>query len=293
MNPATENNDSLRAQTTTGIILAVASAILMGTIGVFSKLSGLGAEAITFFRLFFGALFMLVFLIGKGRLHLIISRPSSAVIINGFFLAGFIIFYVQAMNYTTMANAIMIIYFAPLTAAIYAHFFMGERLNLSSLVLILLALFGFAMMLEFRLDLQGDRLRTLGLGLAGIGMLCYCAFILINRKISDHVFSSTFYQLLVGSLVMAPLFFHTVGPITKQQWLLLVGAGMFPGFLAILFAVIALRQLQAAAFGTLAYFEPLAVVFFGWSIFGESLTPLQLAGCGIILVCGILKSLNN
>lgn len=288
-----DSRDSFAKATPVGIALAVASAVFMGTIGVFSKLSGLGAETITFFRLFIGALFMLLFISLSGRLPLLYRRPSPAVVINGFFLAGFIIFYVQAMHYTTMANAIMIIYFAPLTAAVYAHFFMGERLNLSSLLLIIVAIFGFAMMLEFKLDLQGDRLRAVGLGLAAIGMLCYTGFILVNRKIRDHVYASTFYQLLIGSLVVLPLFLLNLQTFSGEQLLLLTGAGLVPGFLAILFAVIALRQLQAAVFGTLAYFEPLAVVLFGWSIFGEALSPLQLAGCGIILLCGILKSTSS
>jgi len=55
--------------------------------------------------------------------------------------------------------------------------------------------------------------------------------------------------------------------------------------------VAALSRLPAATFGTLAYFEPLAVVFFGWSIFAESLSPLQLAGCATIVATGCLKAL--
>ncbi|MEE4243732.1 MAG: DMT family transporter [Desulfopila sp.] len=275
------------------IFFAISSAVLMGTVGVFSKLSGMGAETITFFRLFTGACFMFLFLFCKGDIRLLLQRPSFAVICNGFFLAGFIIFYVQAMNYTTMANAIMIIYFAPLTAAVYAHFFMQEKLKPFSLFLICLAILGFAMMLEFKLDIHGDRNRLIGLALATVGMFCYSAFILINRKITDHVYTSTFYQLLIGGAAMAPLFFINLSPISTQQWLLLLGTGFFPGFLAILMAVIALRKLQAAAFGTLAYFEPLAVVLFGWLIFQESLSVLQIAGCCLILLCGILKTASN
>ena len=44
-------------------------------------------------------------------------------------LSGFIIFYVQALYLTTMANAIMIVYPAPLAASIYAHFFLGAKIK--------------------------------------------------------------------------------------------------------------------------------------------------------------------
>ena len=274
-----------------GVFFAIGSAVLMGTVGVFSKFMGIGAESVSFLRLFIGALFMFLFLYIKGETHHLRSKPSLEVCINGCFLAGFILFYVQAMNYTSMANAIMLVYFAPLTASIYAHFFFKERLRLTSFLLILLALLGFAMMLEFKLDLEGDGKKAIGLAYGIIAMFCYSGFILVNRKITAHVFNSTFYQLLTGGLIMFPFFLYSFEPMTFKLGLLALGVGFFPGFLAIFFAVSALRILPAATFGTLAYFEPLAVVIFGWSIFGESLSSLQLLGCAAILISGCVKTI--
>ena len=75
-----------------GIITTILSALFMGTVGVFSKITGLGA------------CFMLVFLLAIGRSHLICRKPGWPVLLNGCMLAGFIIFYVQAMEFTTMNN---------------------------------------------------------------------------------------------------------------------------------------------------------------------------------------------
>jgi len=278
---------------TTGVFCAIASAVLMGTIGVFSKVMGLSAESISFLRLFLGSCFMFLFILYKGKTSLLLARPQFSVCINGAFLAGFIVFYVQAMNYTTMANAIMLVYFAPLTASIYAHFFMAEKLHPRALLLIILAVVGFAMMLEFKLNLQSDLQKTVGLGYALIAMFCYSGFILVNRTITSHIYASTFYQLLIGGLLMAPFFIYNYQPLSLQQGILALGVGLFPGFLAILFAVMALRELPAATFGTLAYFEPLAVVVFGWFFFQESLSSLQLAGCAVILFSGSVKAITD
>lgn len=275
-----------------GIIAALLSALLMGTIGVFSKITGLTAETVTFFRLFFGAGFMLLFLLAVRQGGCLRQWPTWPVLINGGMLAGFIIFYVQAMNLTTMANAIMLVYLAPLTASIYAHFFLGERLNRASFLLIAAALLGFAMMMEFRIDFTGGSNHFAGICLAAVASCCYAAFILINRTIKPHVhvFSRTFYQLLTGSLIMLPFLVARPPEITAVNWLWLIGTGLFPGFLAILCAVIALNALPAATFGTLAYFEPIAVIAFGWLLFNESLSPLQIAGCLLILGSGIAKA---
>ncbi len=275
-----------------GIIAALLSALLMGTIGVFSKITGLPAETVTFFRLFFGAGFMLLFILAVRQGGVLRQWPTWPVLINGGMLSGFIIFYVQAMNLTTMANAIMLVYLAPLTASIYAHFFLGERLNRNSIVLILAALLGFAMMMEFRIDFSGNGDHLAGICLAAVASCCYAAFILINRTIKAHVhvYSRTFFQLLTGALIMLPFLIARPPEISAANWLWLIGTGLFPGFLAILCAVIALNVLPAATFGTLAYFEPIAVIAFGWLLFHESLSPLQIAGCLLILGSGIAKA---
>lgn len=274
-----------------GIISAVLAALFMGTIGVFSRKTGLPPEIITFFRLFFGAGFLVIFLLASKRLHLLRQRPTWPILVNGLMLAGFIVFYIEAMNLTTMANAIMLLYLAPLAAAVVAHFFLGERLSASGMALIATALFGFAMMMEFRLDFSGDAAHGKGLMCAGAGLACYAAFILINRTIDSTIdcYTRTFYQLLTGALFMVPFLVGDMVPISPSNWLWLAGAGFFPGFLAIYLAVVALDKLPAATFGTLAYLEPIFVVFLGWVLFGEHLNGLQLAGCALILASGIVK----
>lgn len=277
---------------TTGIITALFAALLMGTTGVFSRATGLEAEAFTFFRLILGAGFMLLFLIATSRLHLIWSRTSWPVLLNGTMLVGLIIFYVRAMEYTTMANAVMLLYLAPPVTAIYAHCFLGERLTRTSTFLIGLALVGFMMMMEFRVDFSGDGNLLKGLIFGLLSMCCYAAFILINRIIdaSIHVYTRTFHQMLIGGLLMLPYNLLHWPDLPPRIWPWLVATGLIPGFFAILCAVIALSRLPAATFGTLAYFEPIAVVVFGWALFNESLSPLQCAGCLLIILSGTLKT---
>lgn len=278
---------------TTGITLAILSALFMGAIGVFSKITGLPAEAITFFRLFLGAGFLGLFLAATGQTRVLRRWPTWPVLINGALLAGFIIFYVRAMNLTSMANAIMLVYLAPVAASIFAHFRLGERLNAMGWTLIGAALAGFAAMMEFRLDFASGGDHVAGLGFASLAMGCYAGFILVNRVIRAEVpvMARAFYQLLTGAAVMLPFFWTVRTPISTTNALWLAATGLVPGFLAITFAVNALSRLPAATFGTLAYFEPLAVVFFGWSLFGESLSPLQLTGCAMIMGSGCAKAL--
>ncbi len=272
--------------------MAIFSAIFFGTIGSIAQYAAVAPEAITFYRLFFGAVLMLIYLVFSRQLRVLRCWPSWAVLLNGGFLAGFILFYISAMQYTSMANAILVIYLAPVVTAVFAHFFMSERLNLPILGLIFLALLGFLMILEFRLTLDGASDEFKGLLLALGGLACYSGFILINRVIPSRVpvLTRSWYQMLVGALLVAPWLLGMPQDYSLGQWGWLWLAGLVPGFLGIFLAVVALRSIPAATFGTLAYLEPITVIVLGWVLFAQSLTLLQLAGCALIIGSGIAQA---
>lgn len=276
----------------TGVITAILAALMMATLGIFSRKIALSAEVVIFFRLFFGSLFLLAMLVVRQRQHLLCSWPGVKVLLSGFFLAAFAGCYFQAMSQTTLANAVIILYLAPVTASIFAHFFMGERLRPAGLLLIALALFGFATMMEFQFHVTEQE--SEGLVFALLSMVGYAAFICCNRAIPPTipVYSKTFYQLFTGTLCILPLALAggltDAGQFNAETWLWLAAVGLFPGFFGILMAVRALETLPAVTFGTLSYLEPIFVVFFGWFFFGERLTALQSTGCGLILISGVL-----
>lgn len=271
---------------------AALSAVFMGTIGAISLYAGAGAETVTFYRLFIGALLMAAYLFASGQRSKVLMWPGGKVLVTGAFLAGFVMFYILAIEYTSMANAVMVMYLAPVTASVVAHFFLGERLTTASIGLIGFALLGFAMMMEFNFSLSGRAEEAIGLVYAGCAMLCYSAFMLTNRLIDDriHVLSRSGFQMLAGAMCMLPLMLIKGESIAMAQWGWLIAAGLVPGFLAIMLAVVALRELPAATFGTLAYLEPITVVAIAWVLFDQSLNTLQLSGCLLIILSGIAQA---
>ena len=271
------------------MFLAVLSAVLMATIGVFARYAALPAEHITFYRLVIGAACMLVFMLMSGKAKQVSHRPSKRTVINGVMLAGFMVFYVQAISYINMANAVMLIYLAPLTTAAFAHFVYKERLNHTNCALIVLALIGFGLMIPASISSQNQQ-QALGYLYATLAMLSYSGFMLINRRPSlSTPYQSTLVQLSVGAVCLLPFILQVPIMPSSEQWVWLVAIGILPGFLAILFAVKALRALPAISFGTLAYFEPVAVVLFAWSLFNETLDGIQLIGALMIILAGVAQ----
>ncbi|HTN32745.1 MAG TPA: EamA family transporter [Marinobacter sp.] len=274
------------------ILAAVLAAIFMGTIGPISIYTDASAETVTFYRLFIGAVLMGGFFLITGQKDKMFIWPGMRVLVTGALLAGFVVFYILAMNHTSMANAVMLLYLAPVTASVIAHLFMGERLSVASGGLIGVALFGFAMIMEFNFNLTGREDEALGLFYALCAMLCYAAFILINRLIHErvHVLTRSGYQMLVGAVCVLPFMLLKGDTLVGAQWGWLIAAGVIPGFLGIILTVVALRALPAATFGTLAYLEPITVVLLGWVLFAQSLNTLQIAGSVLIIISGVIQA---
>ena len=269
--------------------MAALAAAMMGTIGVIARYSEVSPASLTFYRLGFGALILALYLSMTGQLKLLAGKPSVLVVSNGMLLASFILCFLSAIQTISLTLAILLVYLAPALSAILAHFLFAERLTSRTLLLIVLAFLGFAMLQEFQIDSRIEQQQ--GLWYAMASLLTYTAFILLNKKVPDTVplYHKSFYQLVVGSLCVLPLMIHQPWP-ESHQWLWLIVAGLFPGFLALIFALQAIQHLPTRVFGTLAYLEPVVVIIAAWLLFAEPMSLLQWLGALLILASGVAQS---
>lgn len=271
--------------------LALFSAVCMASSGIIARYSQLSAAELTFYRLAVGAVCLGLFLLGSGQIQHLRQRPNRLVMINGVLLASFMLGFLQAIQTISLANAIMLVYLAPPLTAVIAHFIYGEKLTLFSLMLIALSLLGFAMLQQFQLELALTPAQLPGFAFALFSLLTYAGFLLLNRKAqpSQSAYQRSFFQLAIGACCVLPFLTQsTIPPLNELPWILL--AGIFPGFLAIVCAVIALQHLPVRVYGTLAYIEPVTVILAGWWLFQEKLVPLQLTGVLLILACGAAQA---
>ena len=269
--------------------MAALAAAMMGTIGVIARYSEIAPASLTFYRLGLGAFILAFYLSMTGQLRLLAGKPPVLVWLNGILLASFILCFLSAIQTISLTLAILLVYLAPALSAIIAHFLFAERLTSRTLLVILLAFFGFAMLQEFQIDSRIEQQKGLWYALASLAT--YTAFILLNKKVPDTVplYHKSFYQLLVGALCVLPLMMGQPWP-EANQWPWLIVAGLFPGFLALIFALQAIQHLPTRVFGTLAYLEPVVVIIAAWLLFAEPMSLLQWLGALLILASGVAQS---
>ncbi|MGR5378489.1 DMT family transporter [Vibrio harveyi] len=278
------------------MILATVAAISMGTIGVISRLSELDAITVTFFRLFIGGTLLLVLMLVTGQARQLRTRPHPLIMLNGVMLAGFMTFFIVSLNYITILIAVITIYMAPVVATVIAHFLLKEKLNRHSVSSIAIVLLGFTLVMYQPIDTPTSQISWLGmaLALALAGMSCYANFILINRMIPNHYQELTkcSWQFLVGALCVVPMLTNSDLSLSTTQWGWILLVGIIPGFLGIVLAVYSIKRLPAATFSTISYIEPIAAIVLAWIVFQETLLPIQMFGCGIIIWASIAQGIK-
>ena len=135
---------------------------------------------------------------------------------------------------------------------------------------------------------NGATLSLTGIGLVMTSALSYAIYIVgVNRPALKDVatLKVTFYVLLFGlSLFLVRVDFgQNLHVVDKWYlWGSLIALAIFPTAISFLCTNQAIQYIGATPVAILGALEPVTAVFFGVTIFGESLTPRLI--CGIILI---------
>jgi drug/metabolite transporter (DMT)-like permease len=216
----------------------------------------------------------------------------------GVFLMQFL--YTLGSRWTLAANAGVITLTIPVTVAIFASFFLKERLNIVRILSFFLALLG--VLLTSLTDLRSADFRH-SQYLAGnlvflLACFCcgffntYCKF-LVERKYTE--LEILVYTTVIGSLSSIPLLLW-VEPFHLSEFLrkgtVAIGGILELSFIVygvsmlLFFYVLKRMDVTQAILGN--YLLPLFIAMLGILLLGESITALTLTGGAIIVVSTLM-----
>ena len=219
-------------------------------------------------------------------------RITWTLLASGLALAIFVVAYFRAVVSGTLASAAFLLYLGPLIASTLAALWLGEGFNRTSGLLLGCALLGTLFITEFRLPTGADE--TEGLVFGFLSGLFYGLFLVLNnQKIQARGSSQTrtSAQFLVASLVMLPVVAASGVNLEPSDLPWIAAVGVLHGFVALTLVVAALGHLKTVEYGTIAYGEPVAAALIGVFAYHESIAPLQIVGCLLVLGAGIARVL--
>lgn len=280
----------------TGHFKMIFTMLIFGSIGVFVKSINLSSIDIAFLRALIGT----VFLIGAGfmmkqKISLVsIKKNLILLVLSGMGIGFNWIFLFQAYEYTTLSNATLSYYFAPVFVMILSPWVLKEKLTAKKIGCILFAMLGLFLLLNAETQVDGDFEHIKGIlyGLLGAGI--YASIVLMNKFIKDLPgFETTLIQLFVAALILLPSFFYGGGPnligIDIRTWGFILVVGILHTGVAYLLYFTSMKELNGQSVAILSYIDPIFAVVLSVLFLGEGMNVLQVMG-GVFILGSTLLS---
>ncbi len=277
-----------------GYVSAVFATLFMASLGIFVKNIESAPTVMTFFRLFLSAFFILLLVVFKGRISELLVFPDKSIFLSGLSLTSSIIFYIMAIQKTSMSIAVFLLYLGPVFASLAAFIFLKEGLSGLDIASLILSVFGILFMLKF--DFRFSGIDALGILYGVLSGFSYGMIIFSNRMIKPNVSlnSRSFYQFLVGSVLVLPFALAQCNILSiKHDILWLVMMAFICGFLGITLMFNAIKMLPAVEYSVLSYFEMFFATLFGVLLFREDMDVFKVTGGLLILLSGLLQVFKN
>lgn len=201
--------------------------------------------------------------------------------------------WVSSVNLNGAAVATVLVYINPTIVALISVRFLGETLDRSKIIALVLTLVGMILVAQMY-DPKNLQLNGLGL-LVGLGTgVTWATYALLGRYISRRYspWASLFFAFLFGALFLLPLqiFGGSVLGLGTQWsgWGILFFLALGPTLVGFGLYTMGLSQIPASVVTLIATLEPVFSIVFAFFLFHEVLDLFQLVGAALILLAVIL-----
>ncbi|MEK4629076.1 DMT family transporter [Solibacillus sp. FSL R7-0682] len=265
------------------------SMIIFGTIGLVVRFIEISSSKIAFLSSCIGCIFLLfVFLRQKKRFSTDkIKRSAAILFFSAIALAGNWIFLYQSYGYTSLANATLGYYFAPVIVMMLSPFVLKEPLSLKKIACICVALIGMVFIIGNGFNASEKR-DLVGILFGLMAASFYAALMLINKFIKgfDRL-ELTIVQLSLTALILLPYVLATEGidflsiPRASIPFILLLGIVNTGIGFWLYFS--GMENMKGQSIAMLSYVDPFVAIIISSVLLLEPLTILQVIGGFLLL----------
>lgn len=289
---ATPNTPLQQDSPVLGMAAAVGAFFMLSVMSLLAKLLSETHHVIeiAFWRNAVGLVpFLIAIVFFKQRQLLQIQSKPYVVITRSVVATASILCLFAAFSLLPMADATSLVFSAALFVPVLGFFFLGERVGPWRWSAILVGFVGVLFVAQ-----PGGSWNLLGMifGLAAAVLNATLGTMLRLLGRTENPTTLTFYLLLIGAVLLAPIMpFIATMPGREEIWLLL-GIGV-AGVLMQLLLSTAFKYAPAALASVFSYTQIVWATFFGWAIFNDWPSNNILIGAAIIIVSSVFVVLRE
>lgn len=257
---------------------------------------GMSVDSVLFFRYLFAIPMLGVMLKGRGRDFKLRRREIYSLAGMGVLFALSSLTLFMSYHYMDAGIASTLLFVYPIMVAIIMACVFGERITLQTVLCIATALGGIALLYK---GSDGATLSLTGTLLVFTSSLSYAIYIVyVNHSCLKEMatLKVTFYVLLFGWAVFAIRLFLTGDIQTPHSWFLwgnVLALALFPTAISLLCTTSAIHHIGSTPTAILGALEPVTAVFFGITVFGETVGLREGAGLLLIITAVSLVVAGN
>ena len=245
---------------------------------------------IIYLRTIVASVILLLFLlVAKKRIKIRLKDLPIFIILA--FFEPFLYFLGETNGLTRVdaSTAGIIIGTIPLFTPIVAYFFLKERISMLNIIGIVLSVIGVAIMtFDANLNMQ---VSPEGLMLLGVAILATLGYTVAVKKIPEEysVFTITFYQNLIGSVMFLPLVIIFERENIMQAGFVwnsifpIIELGIFASAAAFVCYTYTLRYIPIARANIFTNLIPVFTLFLSAILLGENITVQKIIGITVVL----------
>jgi RarD protein len=284
----------------TGKIKMIVTMLIFGSVGLFVKNINLSSSEIALLRGVIGCITLIAagLLINQTIRFRTTKKNIMLLCLSGGALGFNWMFLFEAYRYTTISNATISYYFAPIFVMILAPFILKEKMTRFKVGSIIAAIIGIFFIVGID---NGDRIsqhHVMGVFFGLLAAAFYASVMFINkfiRNLSDQ--ETTIGQLAMASIVILPYVFVTEGLNVKnldiQSLLFILIVGILHTGFAYMLYFSALKQLDGQRIALYSYIDPIFAIVLSALLLNETFTFIQAVGGTLILGATFINEQKN
>jgi len=271
-------------------LMFILAMVIFGTIGIFVRFINLESSQIAMLRGLIGSLFLLLIsLIRREKMALSSVRENLLpLVFSGGVLAGNWIFLFEAFKHTTIANATLSYYMAPVFVIALSPLVLKEKIIPRKVICLGVALVGMLLILKgsSQSGTAGNDLLGIAWGIAAAA--CYASLMLTNKFIKNmNGMATTLLQLAIATVVLFCYVSLSGGfafsGLTPVAILAVMALGLVHTGLGFFLFFTGMKGLNGQSIATLSYIDPITALLASFLIFGEASNGIQMLGAVLLL----------
>jgi RarD protein len=267
----------------------VLSMIIFGTMGLIVRYIDLSSSETALLSSSIGCLFLIVVLFMRKRTITwkLVKANGCILFFSGIALGGNWMFLYQAYDHTTLTNATLGYYFAPVFVMILSPFILKEQLPVKKIICIGIAIIGMLMIVGNGVSASGTE-DLLGIFFGLLAAACYAALMLLNKFIRlMGRLEITIIQLGITALLLLPYVFLTEGfgifEVFKSSVPFIIILGIVNTGIGFWLFFSGMEKLKGQSIAMLSYVDPFVAILISAVILREHMTIVQIIGGALLL----------